>query len=126
MDAVGLLNFVLSNCSWEDGKEVSTFRQPFDMLAEATTGVANVASESAKSAKTEIWLGNQDSSQNFASPIKKPLACSAFASSHGGRVSALWTITVDHSSRRGIAGTPMPPWAARAWAGHETASCRGW
>jgi hypothetical protein len=56
---------------------------------------------------------------------QKPLACSAFLSSHGGRVGALWTITVDHSSRRGIAGTPTP-WAARAWAGHETPSCRSW
>ena len=29
-----LLNFVLSNCTWEDGEVVATFRQPFDMLAE--------------------------------------------------------------------------------------------
>jgi site-specific DNA recombinase len=29
-----LLNFVLSNCSWEDGEVVATFREPFDMLAE--------------------------------------------------------------------------------------------
>jgi site-specific DNA recombinase len=29
-----LLNFVLSNCTWEDGKVVATFRQPFDLLAE--------------------------------------------------------------------------------------------
>ena len=25
-----LLNFVLSNCTWEDGEVVATFRQPFD------------------------------------------------------------------------------------------------
>ena len=31
-----LLNFVLSNCSWEDGEVVATFRQPFDLLAETT------------------------------------------------------------------------------------------
>jgi hypothetical protein len=31
-----LLNFVLSNCSWEDGEVVATFRQPFDLLAQAT------------------------------------------------------------------------------------------
>jgi len=30
-----LLNFVLSNCTWEDGK-VATFRQPFELLAETT------------------------------------------------------------------------------------------
>ena len=29
-----LLNFVLSNCTWENGEVVATFRQPFDMLAE--------------------------------------------------------------------------------------------
>src|ERR1700688_4460565 len=44
---------------------------------------------------------------------QKPLSCSAFLSSHGGRVGALWTMPVDHSSRRGMAGTPTPPWAAR-------------
>ena len=31
-----LLNFVLSNCTWEDGEVVATFRQPFDLLAETT------------------------------------------------------------------------------------------
>ena len=31
-----LLNFLLSNCSWEDGEVVATFRQPFDLLAETT------------------------------------------------------------------------------------------
>jgi site-specific DNA recombinase len=25
-----LLNFLLSNCTWEDGEVVATFRQPFD------------------------------------------------------------------------------------------------
>src|SRR5262249_45436508 len=60
-----LLNFVLSNCSWEDGNVVATFRQPFDIFAEVTTAVANVgASESAESAKSEIWLGNLDSNQD--------------------------------------------------------------
>jgi hypothetical protein len=29
-----LLNFLLSNCTWEDGDVVATFRQPFDLLAE--------------------------------------------------------------------------------------------
>ena len=54
-----LLNFVLSNCTWEDGEVVATFRQPFDMLAETATAAARVeAGEKAKSAKSEIWLGN--------------------------------------------------------------------
>ena len=35
-----LLNFLLSNCSWEDGEVVATFRQPFDMLAETAIAAA--------------------------------------------------------------------------------------
>ena len=35
-----LLNFVLSNCTWEDGEVVATFREPFDILAETTTVAA--------------------------------------------------------------------------------------
>lgn len=31
-----LLNFVLSNRSWEDGVVCATFRQSFDLLAETT------------------------------------------------------------------------------------------
>jgi site-specific DNA recombinase len=60
-----LLNFVLSNCTWEDGEVVSTFRQPFDMLAETVTAAAHVgAGDGAESAKTEIWLGDLDSNQD--------------------------------------------------------------
>src|ERR1700677_1443346 len=50
-----LLNFLLSNCSWEDGEVVATFRQPFDMLAQTANAAARLgADETAKSAKTEI------------------------------------------------------------------------
>ena len=57
-----LLNFVLSNCSWEDGEVVATFRQPFDLLAETTAIAARrEAGDTANSAKSEIWLGDQDS-----------------------------------------------------------------
>ena len=60
-----LLNFVLSNCIWEDGEVVATFRQPFDMLAETATAAAHVrAGERTKSAKSEIWLGDLDSNQD--------------------------------------------------------------
>jgi hypothetical protein len=31
-----LLNFVLSNCTWEDGEVVAIFQQPFDLLAQTT------------------------------------------------------------------------------------------
>ena len=54
-----LLNFVLSNCTWEHGEVVATFRQPFDLLAETTAAaVRATAGENAKTAKTEIWLGD--------------------------------------------------------------------
>jgi DNA invertase Pin-like site-specific DNA recombinase len=57
-----LLNFVLSNCSWEDGTVRATFRQPFDLLAE-TTGIAagEAPGNAANSAKSEIWLAFGDS-----------------------------------------------------------------
>src|SRR5439155_11804795 len=53
-----LLNFVLSNCTWEDGEVVATFRQPFDLLAETAAVAAHRdAGSTANSAKSEIWLG---------------------------------------------------------------------
>lgn len=54
-----LLNFLLSNGTWENGKVVATFRQPFDMLAETAVTAARAAgSQTAKTVKTEIWLGD--------------------------------------------------------------------
>jgi site-specific DNA recombinase len=54
-----LLNFLLSNCTWEDGEVVATFREPFDMLAETTANSSRLESGvTIKAAKTEIWLGN--------------------------------------------------------------------
>jgi site-specific DNA recombinase len=59
------LNFVLSNCTWEDGNVVATFRQPFDMLAETATAAARTKTDqSAKMARSEIWLGDLDSNQD--------------------------------------------------------------
>ena len=53
-----LLNFVLSNCSWEDGEAVATFRQTFDLLAETTDITARLsAGADLTSSKNEIWLG---------------------------------------------------------------------
>jgi site-specific DNA recombinase len=37
-----LPNFVLSNCSWENGEVVATFREAFDMLAETATNLARL------------------------------------------------------------------------------------
>ncbi len=60
-----LLNFVLSNCTWEDGEVVATFRQPFDLLAETTAIAARrEAGNTASPAKSEIWLGDLDSNQD--------------------------------------------------------------
>ena len=60
-----LLNFVLSNCTWDDGEVVATFRQPFDLLAETTAIAAQSAAGDGKNlAKSEIWLGDLDSNQD--------------------------------------------------------------
>ncbi|MDQ3186368.1 MAG: hypothetical protein M3Q16_07960 [Pseudomonadota bacterium] len=57
-----LLNFLLSNCSWDDGEVTVTFRQPFDILAENTASAAiHTAIATAFSVKTEIWLPDQGS-----------------------------------------------------------------
>jgi site-specific DNA recombinase len=54
-----LLNFVLSNCTWEDGDVVATFRQPFDMLAKSTTAATRLATNgTANRTKNESWLGD--------------------------------------------------------------------
>jgi site-specific DNA recombinase len=59
-----LLNFLLSNCTWEGGKVVATFRQPFDSLAETTAIAArHEAMNMTKLAKSEIWLPGLDSNQ---------------------------------------------------------------
>ena len=60
-----LLNVVLSNCSWEDGEVVATFRQPFDVLVETTALAARSrAGSGGKSAKNKIWLGDVDSNHD--------------------------------------------------------------
>ncbi len=62
-----LLNFLLSNCSWEDGEVVENFRQPFDLLAKTTAiTVTKKAAATAISAKTEIWLPDLGSNQGPA------------------------------------------------------------
>jgi site-specific DNA recombinase len=54
-----LLNLMLSNCSWEDGEVIATFRQPFDLLAQTTAIATRAATDSdSNSAKSNIWLGN--------------------------------------------------------------------
>ena len=59
-----LLNFLLSNCSWQDGEIVSSFRQPFDLLAETTRlSVAQTATTTALSDRKDIWLLELGSNQ---------------------------------------------------------------
>ena len=54
-----LLNFLLSNCSWDNGEVVAAFREPFDLLAQTTAIATRAAAGShPNSAKSEIWLGN--------------------------------------------------------------------
>jgi site-specific DNA recombinase len=54
-----LLNFVLSNCTWDDGEVVAKFRQPFDLLAETTAvGARQKAGNMANPTKSKIWLGD--------------------------------------------------------------------
>ena len=53
-----LLNFVLSNCSWEDGEVVAVFRQPFDIVSKTTAIAARSSAENnGNISKNEIWLG---------------------------------------------------------------------
>jgi site-specific DNA recombinase len=67
-----LLNFLLSNCTWEDGEVVATFRQPFDLLAETAVSASRAAvGETAKPAKTEIWL----TMQSAANPSPQQIPC---------------------------------------------------
>ena len=67
-----LLNFLLSNCLWEGGEVVATFRQPFDLLAETAAIVARQnAGDTANSAKRENWLWRQSA----ANPSPRPIPC---------------------------------------------------
>ena len=56
-----LLDFLLSNCAWEDGEVISMFRQPFDMLAETVAETKKeCASGTAFLPAFEKWLPEQD------------------------------------------------------------------
>lgn len=59
-----LLDFVLSNCSWKDGKLTATLRQPFDVIAGtvANDAAAQTAGGGTEG-RSEIWLRLLDSNQ---------------------------------------------------------------
>ena len=51
-----LLDFLLSNCTWEDGEVVATFRQPFDFLGETVV---------AEKQRKAIRMGSNRLSENW-------------------------------------------------------------
>jgi site-specific DNA recombinase len=54
-----LLNFIQSNCSWEDVEVIATLRHPFDLLAKTNAiPVHREVGKVADAAKSEIWLGD--------------------------------------------------------------------
>lgn len=54
-----LLDFVVSNSTWRDGKLASTYRQPFDLIAETALLSNGIEAEQGlEIAKSEIWLGD--------------------------------------------------------------------
>ncbi len=60
-----LLKFVLSNSTWKDGELTPTFRQPFDLIAEATACArAESGGEALNSPEHPVWLGRLDSNQD--------------------------------------------------------------
>ena len=59
-----LLNFLLSNCSWQDGDVIAEFRQPFDLLAETIVAQRELkAAEVISDHLSGIWLPGPDSNQ---------------------------------------------------------------
>ena len=53
-----LLNFVLSNSTWKNGELSVTFRQPFDLLAEAAAAAADGNNGGGlNSPEHPVWLG---------------------------------------------------------------------
>jgi site-specific DNA recombinase len=79
-----LLNFVTSNCTWEDGEVVATFRQPFDLLAKTTAIAArHAAGNTAKRAKSEFWPGDLDSNQDRRSQMGYSAGRLAFRGGEG-------------------------------------------
>jgi site-specific DNA recombinase len=59
-----LLNFLLSNCTWKDGKLHATFRQPFDMLRDTIQTQGMLKLDAAlPGGDFENWLPGLDSNQ---------------------------------------------------------------
>jgi site-specific DNA recombinase len=57
-----LLNFVLSNSTWKNGDLTATYRQPFDLIAEATAVAKSTESGGAQNTPEHpVWLGREGS-----------------------------------------------------------------
>ena len=60
-----LLNFVLSNSIWKEGALTVTFRQPFNLIAEATAAASGEEGDGGPNSLAHpVWLGNLDSNQD--------------------------------------------------------------
>jgi site-specific DNA recombinase len=54
-----LLNFLLSNSTWAQGKLAVEFKEPFDLLIETLEAAERVeVTQGAESARNEVWLGD--------------------------------------------------------------------
>ena len=52
-----LLDFLLSNSTWKDGRLHPNFKQPFDLIADAASAaLVSHRQNDAEIVKTEIWL----------------------------------------------------------------------
>lgn len=55
------LNFLLSNCTWQQGTQAVEYKEPSDMLAETVAAAARVeATCGSEIAQKEIWLAFVD------------------------------------------------------------------
>ena len=64
-----LLNFVLSNCTWQDGELRAEYREPFDLLAETIADAdPDNGGDGGDGAKSENWSGRQDSNLRPSAP----------------------------------------------------------
>src|SRR5208282_4597430 len=68
-----LLDFVVSNSVWKEGKIVAAWRQPFDMIALANESAqTEPVSKTQETASNENWLPGMDS--NHDSRLQRPLS----------------------------------------------------
>jgi hypothetical protein len=64
-----LLNFLLSNCTWQQGTLTVEYKEPFDMLAKTVASATRVeATEGAEMAQKQVWLWTRSA----ANPSLKP------------------------------------------------------